>query len=114
MPISETICKFYSKSATILGNLVLKVESGGRISVLLIEKIVDAGGQLQVLDDVAAEKREIEGSEAFDIVAGHRGTGGECMANTYRQGYRSYERSPKWRLLRRLFPQQSSSCHSKL
>src|SRR5260221_10732464 len=56
----EMIGQFYAKSESILRDDVLAMETGGWFFVFVVEQIIDAGGSIQVFEEVVAVEGEVD------------------------------------------------------
>jgi hypothetical protein len=63
----EPISQFQPECSPILGDLILQVKPGRRIGVVLVEDIVDAGREFKILEQILAEKGEIEDAKPSDV-----------------------------------------------
>src|SRR5690242_17097254 len=77
------IGEFYAKSEAILRDDVLKMKAGGRFLVSLVEQVIEAGGGIQVFDEVVAVEGEVEDGKTRRVrprlrIAGNVGV--DCMA----------------------------------
>src|SRR5437762_8940141 len=57
---SKSVCELHSKSCSVPRNDILHVERSGRIAVFLTKQVIHAHRGLQSLNQVPAEKREID------------------------------------------------------
>lgn len=67
----ESVGQFYAKSAAILLNGILQVKIGDRIVICFAQQIIDAGGNIQIFDEVLAKDCEIDDGIARDIRPRH-------------------------------------------
>src|ERR1019366_5350550 len=63
---------FQPKAAAILGDLTLQMKRCGRVGVLLVQQIINAGRQVEVFDEVLAEKGEVHNAVSINIHAWNR------------------------------------------
>ena len=57
---SEPVCQFYTKAAPVLLDDVLGMEVRGGVRESSVEDVVNAGGELEVPDEVLAKERQVE------------------------------------------------------
>src|ERR1039458_1218667 len=65
----ETVRQFQAKTAPVLPDQVLDVQSGGGIRVPAIQEVVNAGRELKVLDELLAEERQVDDAKTSRILA---------------------------------------------
>ena len=78
-PASESVGQLEAETAPVPLNRVLQMETGGWVVVLVIQQVVNTGGEFEVLDEVLAEEREIEHPEAGGIRANFGAAAGGCQ-----------------------------------
>jgi len=60
---SKIICEFHAEAAAILLDGVLGEIRRHRVAVVLIKQVIDAGGNFEILDQLAAEQRGVGNAE---------------------------------------------------
>ena len=68
----EPVCHFYTESAPILWNRVLQMESRAGLRVVVSQQIINAGGDIEVFDQILAEQREVHYAVSPRIRSGNR------------------------------------------